>query len=145
MEFDFKVEGFKYAGTGDRDYGLGVVRISEQFLKVHAKSLLTWPRHQLVEIANPENGMKAICIFRPLISNEENLLCLEYDDRLKLGITNKGKTHRLKLSKAGNLSSLTFYWNHPNILVRIEFRLTVYLTVISVILGVLLSAITFGG
>jgi hypothetical protein len=143
MQCEFKVEGFRYAGTGERDYGQGIVRVSLAFIQAKHPKALQWPRNQLVRIRHEGSGRRIVCLFRPLISDEPNLLCLEYDDRLKLGIMEKGQFHRLSIKKAGGFRSFGFYWNHPNPLVSFDFRLTVYLTMVSIVLGALLSAISF--
>ena len=139
VKHSFKIEGFKYAGTGDRDYGQGIIRISEAFIQKTQPSIAQWPRHQLVFVKNIGNNSAAVCIFRPLRSSEDNLICLEYDDRLKLGALEKGSIYNLEIKKAGWWKSLMFYWKHPNPLIRLDFKLAFYLTIISIILGTLLS------
>ena len=135
----FKVEGFRYAGTGSRDYGEGIVRISEAFITRHHPEMLDWPRHQLIRIRNSANGQATHCIMRILRSDEDDLLCLEYDDRLKLKIFDKGERYKLDLVRARSWDTFRFYWNHPSNLVRIDFKLSVYLTLISIVLGFLIS------
>jgi hypothetical protein len=139
MKYNIKVEGFKYSKTGERDYGQGIVRISEAFIQKRYPDILNWPRHQLIRIQNIENKRSAVCIFRPLASTEDNLICLEYDDRLKLEILKKGEIYNLDIKKANAWQSSMFYWNHPNPLIRLDFKLALYLTIISIILGALIS------
>lgn len=135
----FKVEGFTYAGTANRDYGQGIIRISTTFLRNNAPHVLDWRRHQLVRLRNVANNKSLCAILRLIDTDEDNLICLEYDDRIKLGIMDKGKVHKMLIKKASGFNTFLFYWAHPNNLVRIDFKLSVYLTVVSIVLGVLIS------
>lgn len=130
--YSFKIQGFKYIETGPQDYGHGIIRIDSKS-KHAVEQLADLRRNDLVRVQQ-RNGMWVTGILRYFDSTDESLLCLEYDDRLQLGVE-KGDSVELMIRKASSLERAVFFWHHPNPIVRIEFKLAVFLASVSVALG----------
>ncbi len=130
------VEGFSKYNTGSRDYGQGIVRISQNLIETSPLAKLRLRRHDLVRISC--NGASVLTLFR-LLPVDEKVICLEYDDRLKIGIQEKGMTQDLDISKANALAMFRYYWRHSNPSVMIGFRLSVVLSFVSAMFGFLLG------
>ena len=67
-------------------------------------------------------------------TGEGYALYLEYDDRLALGV-NTAEDVLLHVRKAYRIEYAFFLWRHTDPIVSIEFRLAVFLTIVSVCLG----------
>jgi hypothetical protein len=72
--------------------------------------------------------------------NESPLLCLEYDDRLLLGVE-KGERVTLGLSKASLWGRFQYFRNHPNIVVRSYTRYTFMTGIFTALLGAMAWAL----
>jgi hypothetical protein len=68
------------------------------------------------------------------------LLCLEYDDRLLLGVE-KGERVAISLSRAGLWGRLQYFRNHPNIVVRSYTNYTFLTGVFTALLGAMAWAL----
>lgn len=70
------------------------------------------------------------------LPEDENtpLLCLEYDDRLLLGVE-KGAKVSVALSEAGLWGRYMYFRNHPNIVVRSYTRYTFMTGIFTALLG----------
>lgn len=131
---EFTVQGFKHIGTGPQDYGQGIVRVSSR-AKKELKQLEKLSRNDLIRVQR-KDGQWMTGLLRYFDSNEARLLCIEYDDRLELGV-NKGENAELSIRKAYRAERALFFWHHPNPIVRIEFKLAVALGLLCVLLGFL--------
>jgi hypothetical protein len=144
---EFLIGGFSDISTGGRDYGMGVVRIDQRFLSRHNIGS-RWRRHELLRLRleGPGANERVYAVLRVIdpadLSAEQNppVLCLEYDDRLLLGVE-KGKKATVHLSKAGIWGRLQYFRNHPNIVVRSYTRYTFMTGLFTTLLGAMAWAL----
>jgi hypothetical protein len=84
LEDNFTIGGFKEIGTGARDYGFGIIRIDEQYLK-DKKIMESWSRHTLIRVKRPDRGKTAYGVLRVIphtLTGEPTalpLICIEED------------------------------------------------------------------
>ena len=144
---DCLIGGFSQIRTGQRDYGTGVVRIDPRFLARHPE-VARWQRHALlrVRIGTGAAAKQVYGVLRAInpadLPEDENtpLLCLEYDDRLLLGVE-KGAKVSVALSEAGLWGRYMYFRNHPNIVVRSYTRYTFMTGIFTALLGAMTWAL----
>lgn len=136
-EFLTYLGGFSEINTGSQDYGQGIVRVSSALKEKHADVFSGIKRGGLVHVKS-DSGAAIVGVIR-YFDNEKEMLCVEYDDRLALGV-DKGKTAKLRVGKASYAAMGRFFWFHSNPIVSIEFRLAVVLVVASTSLGLIIGA-----
>lgn len=73
-------------------------------------------------------------------SHDEPALWLEYDDRARLRIGGKDQVE-LAVRKAYRIEYLMYLWDHTDPIVSIEFRLALFVTGASVMLGALIGLV----
>jgi hypothetical protein len=146
---DFVIGGFSQIGTGARDYGMGVVRIDHRFMASHPVAA-HWPRHALLRMqVEKEDGARQVYGMLRAIDPAElpetpaPLLCLEYDDRLLLGVE-KGDKVTIGVSKAGLWGRYKYFRDHPNIVVRSYTRYTFLTGIFTALLGAMTWALFRG-
>jgi len=148
---EFAIGGFSEIGTGARDYGMGVVRIDQRFLQGNPAAA-RWPRHALLRVHARKGGRPKHIYGMLRAINPEGLpdgpdqaplLCLEYDDRLLLGVE-KGDRITLSLSQAGLWGRYKYFRDHPNIVVRSYTRYTFLTSVFTALLGAMTWALFRG-
>lgn len=135
MQKQFLIKGFKELGTGNRDYGRGIVRLSSNIANQVAIS-----RHGLVRLENLECGAVKHALYRPH-NDSDCVVGLEYDDRLLLGIEEKGKKVDLRVSAEPSWFYLHYFLSHPDVNVRLTFLFSIVFCVLSAILGFLIGII----
>lgn len=135
---DFHVTGFGELGTDAQDHGNGIVRLHHALPGCYAPACAI-RRNTLVRIETPIHD-RVYAIARFVQADDIHLVGLEYDARARLGIK-KGQSATLSIRKARWIEYFGFLWTHPNILVRIEFRLTIALTVAAFLLGLAASGL----
>jgi hypothetical protein len=144
---EFLIGGFSEIDTGGRDYGMGVVRIDPR-LTSGDPAAARWRRHALLRLQVKKAGgtRRVYALARPIDpadlpqDRELPLLCLEYDDRLTLGVE-KGETATVQLSKAGLWGRYQYFRNHPNIVVRSYTRYTFLTGIFTAVLGAITWAL----
>jgi len=144
---EFVIGGFSQISTGARDYGMGVVRIDPRFLSSNAAAA-RWPRHALLRLRGQgKRGVGQVFgVLRTIdpadLPHEQALplLCLEYDDRLLLGVE-KGEKATVRLSEAGLWGRYQYFRYHPNIVVRSYTRYTFLTGVFTALLGAMTWAL----
>ena len=138
---EFKVRSLEAIGTLERDFDVGVVRVSAAFLRKYAK------RNALVRISLiRDDGRKSRPIVRVIRAAtgkqalRANEIALQYDDRAELGIKRAGRIHRLQIELINPWLGLPQYLlGHPSPLIRKEIVFSVALWIIGVILGFILG------
>jgi hypothetical protein len=143
----FVIGGFSQIGTGNRDYGMGIVRIDPRFLATNREAS-KWPRHTLVKLTlrTKEKNKSLYAILRPINPDdipekeERYYLCLEYDDRLVLNVQ-KGQEVEICLNKAGLIGQYMYFRGHPNIMVRAYLRYAFLTSIFTTIMGAIMWTI----
>lgn len=131
-----RVLGFSDIGTGVRDYGKGIIRISST--SPLGSTLLSEPnRHLLVRVETRAHD-RVLAIARPTPNLTANEVALEYHDRLRLSVE-KGAQVEISIVAARRIETFGYLWSHPDSIIRYQFRLSVYLTSIALLVGSLLS------
>lgn len=139
VPIDLELQGFSYSESGPQDYGQGVVRLDARLATSPALSEVK--RNGLVRVNCKEKKfVYAVARFGDL--KEKDVLCMEYDDRLQLGLE-KGKRESFYISPANFLGYLPYLWNHPNLTIRIDFKITIAIAVLSILSGILLTSLTY--
>lgn len=133
MDKEFVIKGFKELGTGNRDYGRGIVRLHPS-----VAATIDLSRHGLVRIENLANRKVKYAIFRPHEAADD-VVGLEYDDRLMLGIEEKGSKISLSITRAPSLYYMTYFLNHPDMNIRLTFLFAIIFSVFSAFIGFLLG------
>ncbi|MEM9797547.1 MAG: hypothetical protein AAF919_13730 [Pseudomonadota bacterium] len=133
---EFNVIGFKELGTAAQDYGNGVVRLHHA-LPEHYAPARTIRRNDLVRIETDSHA-RLYAVARFVQADDIFLIGLEYDARAQLS-AKKGTSVALTVRKARAVEYVGYLWNHPTILVRIEFRLAIALTLAGFLLGLAAS------
>jgi hypothetical protein len=142
---EFAIGGFSEIGTGARDYGMGIVRIDPRFIANHPAAA-RWRRHVLLRLDRQTTAGQVYAVLRTInpasVSQDHAipLLCLEYDDRLVLGVA-KGEKATIRLSKASLWGRFQYFRNHPNIMVRSYTRYTFITGVFTALLGAMTWAL----
>lgn len=137
----FVIGGFSQIGTGNRDYGMGIVRVDPRYLAAD-KDASKWPRHTLVKLTLRTDGKNRslYAILRPINPDdipekeERHYLCLEYDDRLALNV-HKGQEIDVCLEKAGLIGQYMYFRGHPNIMIRAYLRYAFIASILTTIMG----------
>lgn len=135
--FRANIRGFSDTNTGSQDYGQGVIRIDSRLVDELKRNGQDVSRNDLVRLEN-SSGNRTFAVLRARKLETPNTVALELDDRLKLGV-NKGSEEELFIRKAYKIEAIEYFWKHINLVVRIEFRLAVFLTMISFVLGATVS------
>lgn len=144
---NFKIGGFREISTGPRDYGKGILRFKQDLFARLAKEE-DISRHSIVSITTDDYSRSVFGFARPFPdetqgANDSSDICMEYDDRLGLGLTDKGNQLKLILSKAGPADRIRFLLNHPDVIVRMNSRFTFWVgawgAVVSALLGVAIA------
>ncbi len=144
------MSGFSEIGTGGRDYGQGVVRITKNAFTAQELGTFMLRRNNLLKLSRCDNGKTTFAFFRPLPDStlaeptNQPKIFMEYDDRLQLDVFDKGDVVELEISPAGLLGRLSYFTNHPNILVRTNAYLSLTLTGASILLAIALTFFTMG-
>ena len=133
---EFHITGFGELGTDAQDHGNGVVRLHHA-LPDHYEPACGIARNVLVRLEN-ERHDRVYAVARFVNHADPFVVGLEYDARARLGVK-KNQPARLTVRKARAVEYVGFLWTHPNILVRIEFRLTIALTAAAFLLGLAAS------
>ena len=135
---EFSVKGFGDLGTDAQDYGNGIVRLHHALPDTYAPAR-DIRRNVLVRIETGRHDrIYAICRF--VNHSDRHVIGLEYDARARLGVK-KGQSVALIVRKARAIEYVGYLWSHPNIVVRIEFRLAIALTVAAFLLGLAASGL----
>ena len=133
---EFTVVGFGDLGTDAQDHGNGIVRLHHA-LPDHYAPARGIARNVLVRLESGRHD-RIYAVARFVNHADPFVVGLEYDARARLGVK-KGQPARLTVRKARAVEYVGFLWSHPNILVRIEFRLTLALTTAAFLLGLAAS------
>jgi hypothetical protein len=141
------IGGFSDIRSGTRDYGMGVVRLDPRVLSGDPAAT-GWGRHTLLRLtAEAKPGRRHVyAVLRAIDPSdlpdgqELPLLCLEYDDRLLLGVE-KGESTTVRLSQAGLWGRFHYFRNHPNIVVRSYTRYTFMTGIFTALLGAMTWAL----
>ena len=145
---EFLIGGFYEIKTGTRDYGMGIVRVDPKFLKDNPVAE-RWQRHALVRVRVIEGTHRGKDLYAVLRSinpadlpkgHDVPLLCLEYDDRLLLGVE-KGDKVTLELKLAGVWGRYKYFRDHPNIVVRAYIGYAFMTGVFTTVLGAIAWAL----
>ncbi len=137
FSFEAKICGFSDLNTGSQDYGQGVLRVDSRLTAEMASNGHKFARNDLVRLET-DSHKRIIAVLRIGELDHPHKIALELDDRLTLGLEKK-QSKRLFLRKAYKIEAISFFWNHSNPTVRIEFKLAVFLVAISFLLGALVS------
>ena len=118
----------------ESDFERGVVRLAFTWAKtLHIK------RNDIVLVRHGKHSAFYAVKLHPVLKKEE--IALDYEQRNYLDVQ-KGQQANLVLLKAWPLIGMfRFLWSHPDLKTRAEFKMTVWLTVVSMLLGILLSGI----
>lgn len=137
----FRVGGFSELGTGSRDYGMGIVRID--WRQTPGEPIR---RHDLVKITCVDTKRHTYAAFRLIDPNAPNipvdvpLLCMEYDDRLLLGVE-KGEERTFAISRAGLYGQYRYFQSHPNVVIRAYTRYTFLVGLLGAAVGAIVTSI----
>ena len=133
MVLDFTdIEVRNEAYNPDSDFDRGVVRLAITWAKI-----LSVKRNDIISVKHGSHRAFYAVKFHPTLKKGE--IALDYEQRNSL-IVQKGQQASLILQKALPLIGMfRFLWGHPDLKLRSEFRMTVWLTIVSTLLGVLLS------
>lgn len=131
--------GFSDTGTGSQDYGQGILRVDSRLIEdlmAHGHRI---SRNDLVRVENKTND-RLFAVLRVAELDDPRKIALELDDRFKLAVE-KGHIEELFIRKAYRIEAIQYFWSHINLIVRIEFKLAIFLTTISLFLGATVSLI----
>ena len=134
----FEVTGFAELGTEAQDYGNGVVRLHHA-LPARYAAATGIRRNSLARIENAAHD-RLHAVVRFVNAPNPHVLGLEYDARAWLGIK-KGQAAELTIRPARQIEYVGYLWGHPNIVVRVEFRLTMALMFSAFLLGLAASSV----
>ena len=135
--FEALVCGFSDINTGRQDYGQGIVRVDSRLINEMNNNGHRLSRNDLIRIENNAHD-RIFSILRVTELDDSRKIALELDDRFKLRVE-KNKIAQIYIRKAYRIEAFQFFWNHSNPTVRIEFKLAVFLTTMSFILGAVVS------
>jgi hypothetical protein len=128
-----EILGFSKIGTGEVDYGKGVVRVAPKL----SETIGVRGRHDLVHVKNLQNGNSMVAALRMSTKVAANQVAMEYDQRRALGAA-KGASE-LEIQRASLISWWTFFWWHPAIEFRLMARMTIIIAILSLLLGAVLG------
>ena len=135
MVLDFAdIEARKEAYNSSSDFDRGVVRLAITWSKI-----LGIKRNDIISVKHGTQRAFYAVKFHYTLSKGE--IALDYDQRSFLDVK-KGRRASLILQKTWPLVGMfRFLWSHPDLKTRSEFKMAVWLTIVSMLLGVLLSGI----
>jgi hypothetical protein len=94
-------------------------------------------RNDIFSVKHDDHSAFYAVKFHPALKKGE--IALDYEQRNSL-VVQKGQQASLILKKAWPLVGVfRFLWSHPDLKTRSEFKMSVWLTIVRVILGMLLS------
>jgi hypothetical protein len=135
--FEALICGFSDVNSGNKDYGQGILRVDSRLITEIASKGHQLVRNDLIRLENSSHD-KIFATLRVAELDHPRKIALELDDRLKLGLEKQQSQH-LFLRRAYKIEAISYFWNHSNPTVRIEFKLAVILSAMSFLLGAIVS------
>jgi len=119
-------------GTGDQDYGKGVVRLHTSLSNDFAQ------RNSLVKVTNKTENLSVYLILKYKSAKDftQSQMALEYDTRQELNIA-KGEEIDVEISNARFYCWWNYLISHPDFSVRIPFIVGIIISLLLFILSVM--------
>ena len=131
------------------------IKCKATFKVLNEGTIVSWikrlgvQRGQLLEITANSSDNVGSKIFRIFTSwsgkdLDADSIGFEYDDKLKLGVKNARYKILLFVEKASWHSWTNYLYDHPDPIVKIQYRCTVSLAALTFLLGILVTLLTAG-